>query len=150
MNKYDEIISCLQGKQPSMGNEEDMTEMIMDSLPDFGASDNGDPTVKALCCVVPMESRKRRTFVTLLRVTLSATAIFLIGLFLWTNAVTDIPNEEKTYITAQRLEARRYLQNVDENSTPMELYAYYLKSCKAREKSISKLSKMIKERYENN
>lgn len=149
MNKYDEIINSLQGKQPNVANEEEFTDMIMDSLPDFDTMNNEELTEETPSNIVPM-ARKNSSIIIALRTTASIAAMYLVGLFIWLNTDTDTPEEAKTYMLSERIETTNYKLSVDENSTPAELYMCYIESRKTKENSISKLRKLINEQYENN
>ncbi|MDO4959356.1 MAG: hypothetical protein Q4E68_08920 [Prevotellaceae bacterium] len=149
MNKYDEIINSLQGKQPNVANEEEFTDMIMDSLPDFDTMNNEELTEKTPSNIIPM-ARKNSSIIIALRTIASIAAMYLVGLFIWFNADTDTPEEAKTYMLSERIETTNYKLSVDENSTPAELYMCYIESRKTKENSISKLRKLINEQYENN
>lgn len=149
MNKYDEIINSLQGKQPNVANEEEFTDMIMDSLPDFDTMNNEELTEKTPSNIIPME-RKNSSFIIALRTIASIAAMYLVGLFIWLNTDTDTSEEAKTYMLSERIETTNYKLSVDENSTPAELYMCYIESRKTKENSISKLRKLINEQYENN
>ena len=149
MNKYDEIINSLQGKQPNVANEEELTDMIMDSLPDFDTMNNEELTEKTPSNIIPM-ARKNSSFIIALRTIASIAAMYLVGLFIWLNADTDTPEKAKTYMLSERIETTNYKLSVDENSTPAELYMCYIESRKTKENSISKLRKLINEQYENN
>lgn len=143
MNKYDEIINRLQGKQPDVKNEDELTDMIMASLPDFDTFNDEETPDN----IVPM-TRKSNSIIITLRIITSIAAMYLVGLFVWLNADKKAPKDEKTYIFTQRIETIEYKSNVDENSTPAELYMCYIQSRKAKENSISKLRKLINEQYE--
>lgn len=149
MNKYDEIINSLQGKQPNVANEEEFTDMIMDSLPDFDTMNNEELTEETPSNIIPM-ARKNSSFIIALRTIASIAAMYLVGLFIWLNTDTDTPEEAKTYMLSERIETTNYKLSVDENSTPAELYMCYIESRKTKENSISKLRKLINEQYENN
>lgn len=149
MNKYDEIINSLQGKQPNVANEEEFTDMIMDSLPDFDTMNNEELTEKTPSNIIPM-ARKNSSIIIALRTIASIAAMYLVGLFIWLNADTDTPEEAKTYMLSERIETTNYKLSVDENSTPAELYMCYIELRKTKENSISKLRKLINEQYENN
>lgn len=149
MNKYDEIINSLQGKQPNVANEEELTDMIMDSLPDFDTMNNEELTEETPSNIIPM-ARKNSSIIIALRTTASIAAMYLVGLFIWLNTDTDTPEEAKTYMLSERIETTNYKLSVDENSTPAELYMCYIESRKTKENSISKLRKLINEQYENN
>lgn len=149
MNKYDEIINSLQGKQPNVANEEEFTDMIMDSLPDFDTMNNEELTEKTPSNIIPM-ARKNSSIIIALRTIASIAAMYLVGLFIWLHADTDTPEEAKTYMLSERIETTNYKLSVDENSTPAELYMCYIESRKTKENSISKLRKLINEQYENN
>lgn len=149
MNKYDEIINSLQGKQPNVANEEELTDMIMDSLPDFDTMNNEELTEETPSNIVPM-ARKNSSIIIALRTIASIAAMYLVGLFIWLNTDTDTPEEAKTYMLSERIETTNYKLSVDENSTPAELYMCYIESRKTKENSISKLRKLINEQYENN
>lgn len=149
MNKYDEIINSLQGKQPNVANEEEFTDMIMDSLPDFDTMNNEELTEETPSNIIPM-ARKNSSIIIALRTIASIAAMYLVGLFIWLNTDTDTPEEAKTYMLSERIETTNYKLSVDENSTPAELYMCYIESRKTKENSISKLRKLINEQYENN
>lgn len=149
MNKYDEIINSLQGKQPNVANEEEFTDMIMDSLPDFYTMNNEELTEETPSNIIPM-ARKNSSIIIALRTIASIAAMYLVGLFIWLNADTDTSEEAKTYMLSERIETTNYKLSVDENSTPAELYMCYIESRKTKENSISKLRKLINEQYENN
>lgn len=149
MNKYDEIINSLQGKQPNVANEEELTDMIMDSLPDFDTMNNEELTEETPSNIAPM-ARKNSSIIIALRTIASIAAMYLVGLFIWLNTDTDTPEEAKTYMLSERIETTNYKLSVDENSTPAELYMCYIESRKTKENSISKLRKLINEQYENN
>lgn len=149
MNKYDEIINSLQGKQPNVANEEEFTDMIMDSLPDFDTMNNEELAEETPSNIIPM-ARKNSSIIIALRTIASIAAMYLVGLFIWLNTDTDTPEEAKTYMLSERIETTNYKLSVDENSTPAELYMCYIESRKTKENSISKLRKLINEQYENN
>ena len=94
MNKYDEIINSLQGKQPNVANEEEFTDMIMDSLPDFDTMNNEELTEETPSNIAPM-ARKNSSIIIALRTIASIAAMYLVGLFIWLNADTDTQKRQR-------------------------------------------------------
>lgn len=150
MNKYDEIMNRLKGMKPNVENEEELTESIMASLPDFNGENCQELTETTLTDTVPAGRNTTNPVIVVLRTILSLAAVFLIGLFVWLNSEKHASEKTEAYIPKQKTEHISHLSGIDEYSTPAELYMCYMESRRTKENSISKIRKMINEQYENN
>lgn len=150
MNKYDEIMNRLKGMKPNVENEEELTESIMASLPDFNGENCQELTETTLTDTVPAGRNTTNPVIVVLRTILSLAAVFLIGLFVWLNSEKHASEKTEAYIPKQRTEHISHLSGIDGYSTPAELYMCYMESRRTKENSISKIRKMINEQYENN
>ena len=88
MNKTDEILERLKGRQPMVADADDLTERIMASLPDMADSKAGAPV---------------RTLVRTLRLVSTAAAVWLIGLFLY----------QKSYSAEEQIETKTNYYTTD-------------------------------------
>lgn len=87
MNKIDEILDRLQGAQPSIDCPDEFTDMIMDALPERDAA--------------PKVSDNKHNIIKLARIILSAAAVLIVGLFLYTNfQEIDSPTPITNYHTS--------------------------------------------------
>ena len=150
MNKYDEIMNRLKGMKPNVENEEELTESIMASLPDFNGENCQELTETTLTDTVPAGRNTTNPVIVVLRTILSLVAVFLIGLFIWLNSGKHVSEKTEAYILTQRTEHISHMSGIDGYSTPAELYMCYMESRRTKENSISKIRKMINEQYENN
>ena len=150
MNKYDEIMNHLKGMKPNVEDEEELTESIMASLPDFDGENCQELTVATPTYTVQAGRNITSSVIVVLRTILSVTAVFLIGLFIWLNSGKHVSEKTEAYILTQRTEHISHLSGIDGYSTPAELYMCYMESRRTKENSISKIRKMINEQYENN
>lgn len=140
----------LKGMKPNVENEEELTESIMASLPDFNGENCQELTETTLTDTVPAGRNTTNPVIVVLRTILSLAAVFLIGLFVWLNSEKHASEKTEAYIPKQRTEHISHLSGIDGYSTPAELYMYYMESRRTKENSISKIRKMINEQYENN
>ncbi len=150
MNKYDEIMNHLKGMKPNVEDEEELTESIMASLPDFDGENCQELTEATPTYTVQAGRNITSSVIVVLRTTLSVAAVFLIGLFIWLNSGKHVSEKTEAYILTQRTEHTSHLSGIDGYSTPAELYMCYMESRRTKENSISKIRKMINEQYENN
>ena len=105
MNNIDEILERLQNlEQPEMDDADEFTDLIMNALPDRNAN-----TPKQ---TVNQEPR----VIKLVRVILSAAAVLLVGLFLYTNVMdTELPTTTQTNYQITGFTYGDYLKNVYTN-----------------------------------
>lgn len=150
MNKYDEIMNHLKGMKPNVEDEEELTESIMASLPDFDGENCQELTAATPTYTVQAGRNITSSVIVVLRTILSVAAVFLIGLFIWLNSGKHVSEKTEAYIPKQRTEHISHMSGIDEYSTPAELYMCYMESRRTKENSISKIRKMINEQYENN
>ena len=150
MNKYDEIMNRLKGMKPNVENEEELTESIMASLPDFNGENCQELTETTPTYTVQAGRHITNSVIVALRTILSVAAVFLIGLFIWLNSGKHVSEKAEAYILTQRTKHISHLSGIDGYSTPAELYMCYMESRRTKENSISKIRKMINEQYENN
>ena len=101
MNNIDEILERLKGVQPEIDNPDEFTDLIMSALPDSKAA--------------PEKSGKNESIIKFVRWALSAAAVLLIGLFLYTNNLDTItPPQNKNY-QITHFSYGDYLKNVYTN-----------------------------------
>lgn len=113
MNKIDDILERLKAaEQPIVGNPDELTDLIMSNLPEQGTSKKE-------------QAKKPHVILVALRAISSIAAVWLIGLFLYTN----YPQESNS-ITQQS-------QTIDmlQGSTLKDVYISRLRA--SQEKSIS-------------
>ncbi len=105
MNNIDEILERLQNlEQPEMDDADEFTDLIMSALPDRNAN--------APKQTVNQEPR----VIKLVRVILSAAAVLLVGLFLYTNVMdTELPTTTKNNYNITGFSYGDYLKNVYTN-----------------------------------
>ena len=105
MNNIDEILERLQNlEQPEMDDADEFTDLIMSALPDRNAN-----TPKQ---TVNQEPR----VIKLVRVILSAAAVLLVGLFLYTNVMdTELPTTTRNNYNITGFSYGDYLKNVYTN-----------------------------------
>lgn len=105
MNNIDEILERLQNlEQPEMDDADEFTDLIMSALPDRNAN-----TTKQ---TVNHEPR----VIKLVRVILSAAAVLLVGLFLYTNVMdTELPTTTQNNYNITGFSYGDYLKNVYTN-----------------------------------
>ena len=140
----------LKGMKPNVEDEEELTESIMASLPDFDGENCQELTEATPTYTVQADRNITSSVIVVLRTILSVAAVFLIGLFIWLNSGKHVSEKTEAYILTQRTEHISHLSGIDGYSTPAELYMCYMESRRTKENSISKIRKMINEQYENN
>lgn len=105
MNNIDEILERLQNlEQPEMDDADEFTDLIMSALPDRNAN-------------TPKQTvSKEPRVIKLVRVILSAAAVLLVGLFLYTNVMdTELPTTTQTNYNITGFSYGDYLKNVYTN-----------------------------------
>ncbi len=105
MNNIDEILERLQNlEQPEMDDADEFTDLIMSALPDRNAN-------------TPKQTVKQEPrVIKLVRVILSAAAVLLVGLFLYTNVMdTELPTTTKNNYNITGFSYGDYLKNVYTN-----------------------------------
>ena len=105
MNNIDEILERLQNlEQPEMDDADEFTDLIMSALPDRNTN-----TPKQ---TVNQEPR----VIKLVRVILSAAAVLLVGLFLYTSVMdTELPTTTQNNYNITGFSYGDYLKNVYTN-----------------------------------
>lgn len=123
MNKIDDILKRLQSQSPTLDNEDEFTDWIMNAIPD-------------------KEEKRNAKVIKLIQMFSSAAAILLIMLFVWQNI--DYDKQPKTYT--------EYKQNIIESplrqcTTANQVYTY----CKQKmAKNQNSINRLIENYYENN
>ena len=105
MNNIDEILERLQNlEQPEMDDADEFTDLIMSALPDRNAN-------------TPKQTvSKEPRVIKLVRVILSAAAVLLVGLFLYTNVMdTELPTATQNNYNITGFSYGDYLKNVYTN-----------------------------------
>ena len=105
MNNIDEILERLQNlEQPEMDDADEFTDLIMSALPDRNAN-------------TPKHTvNKEPRVIKLVRVILSAAAVLLVGLFLYTNVMdTELPTTTQNNYNITGFSYGDYLKNVYTN-----------------------------------
>ena len=124
MNKTEDILNRLQGRQPNIDNPDELTERIMDSLPDT------DET-----------QRKGLVVVKALRIFSSIAAVWLIGLFFYFHVfLTPSQHERDKNI-------QYYIFNLSSGNTLKNVYTGGQRQNESKQISYTHLRKML---YENN
>lgn len=98
MNKTDDILERLRRQQPSLDNPDEMTERIMDSLPEM------EPA-----------PRRRQMMITALRIVSTTAAVWLVGLFVYVHVPSPahrIPKQEISYNNINALQRGSTLKDV--------------------------------------
>ena len=101
MNNIDEILERLKGAQPEIDNPDEFTDLIMSTLPDRNTESK--------------TPEKESRIVKFVRIVLTAAAVLLVGLFLYTNNLDTItPPQNKNY-QITHFSYGDYLKNVYTN-----------------------------------
>ncbi len=123
MNKTEDILGRLQGLQPVIDNPEELTERIMESLP------NSDE-----------EKGKGSAAIKVLRIISSIAAAWLIGLFFFTHApLTPFQQESDKNI-------QPHIYDLSSGNTLKHVYTGVQRQNKTKQISYTHLRKML---YEN-
>ena len=123
MNKTEDILNRLQGLQPVIDNPDELTERIMESLPDIEES-NG----------------KGMAVIKVLRIISSIAAVWLIGLFIHYHApMTPFPHQSDNINPY-------YTSNLSSGNTLKNVYTGALRQKDSKQLSYTHLRKML---YEN-
>ena len=102
MNNIDEILERLKGAQPEIDNPDEFTDLIMSALPDRDAESK--------------TPEKESRIVKFVRIVLTAAAVLLVGLFIYTNDLdADTPTTTQTNYQISGFTYGDYLKNVYTN-----------------------------------
>ncbi|MBR2200328.1 MAG: hypothetical protein IJ894_06225 [Bacteroidales bacterium] len=102
MNNIDEILERLKGAQPEIDNPDEFTDLIMSALPDRNTESK--------------TPEKESRIVKFVRIVLSAAAVLLVGLFIYTNDLdADTPTTTQTNYQISGFTYGDYLKNVYTN-----------------------------------
>ncbi|MBO4851641.1 MAG: hypothetical protein J5529_12195 [Prevotella sp.] len=123
MNKTEDILNRLQGLQPVIDNPDELTERIMESLPDMDESKG-----------------KGMAVIKVLRIISSIAAVWLIGLFIHYHApMTPFPHQSGNINPY-------YTSNLSSGNTLKNVYTGALRQKDSKQLSYTHLRKML---YEN-
>ena len=123
MNKTEDILDRLQGRQPVIDNPDELTERIMESLPDTDEDKGREPAV-----------------INVLRIISSVAAVWLIGLFIHFHAPLPPFREESDKNIQQ------YTYNLSSGNTLKNVYTGVQRQNESKQISYTQLRKML---YEN-
>ena len=102
MNNIDEILERLKGAQPEIDNPDEFTDLIMSALPDRNTESK--------------TPEKESRIVKFMRIVLTAAAVLLVGLFIYTNDLdADTPTTTQTNYQISGFTYGDYLKNVYTN-----------------------------------
>ena len=102
MNNIDEILERLKGAQPEIDNPDEFTDLIMSALPDRNTESQ--------------TPEKESRIVKFVRIVLTAAAVLLVGLFIYTNDLdADTPTTTQTNYQISGFTYGDYLKNVYTN-----------------------------------
>ncbi|MBO4771918.1 MAG: hypothetical protein J5595_05225 [Bacteroidales bacterium] len=102
MNNIDEILERLKGAQPEIDNPDEFTDLIMSALPDRNTESK--------------TPEKESRIVKFVRIVLTAAAVLLVGLFIYTNDLdADTPTITQTNYQISGFTYGDYLKNVYTN-----------------------------------
>ncbi len=102
MNNIDEILERLKGAQPEIDNPDEFTDLIMSALPDRDAESK--------------TPEKESRIVKFVRIVLTAAAVLLVGLFIYTNDLdADTPTTTQTNYQISGFTYGDYLKKVYTN-----------------------------------
>ena len=102
MNNIDEILERLKGAQPEIDNPDEFTDLIMSALPDHNTESK--------------TPEKESRIVKFVRIVLTAAAVLLVGLFIYTNDLdADTPTTTPTNYQISGFTYGDYLKNVYTN-----------------------------------
>lgn len=102
MNNIDEILERLKGAQPEIDNPDEFTDLIMSALPDSNTESK--------------TPEKESRIVKFVRIVLTAAAVLLVGLFIYTNDLdADTPTTTQTNYQISGFTYGDYLKNVYTN-----------------------------------
>lgn len=102
MNNIDEILERLKGAQPEIDNPDEFTDLIMSALPDRNTESK--------------TPEKESRIVKFVRIVLTAAAVLLVGLFIYTNDLdADTPSTTQTNYHITGFSYGDYLKNVYTN-----------------------------------
>ena len=102
MNNIDEILERLKGAQPEIDNPDEFTDLIMSALPDRNTESK--------------TPEKESRIVKFVRIVLTAAAVLLVGLFIYTNDLdADTPTTTQTNYQISGFTYGDYLKNVYTN-----------------------------------
>jgi hypothetical protein len=102
MNNIDEILERLKGAQPEIDNPDEFTDLIMSALPDRNTESK--------------TPEKGSRIVKFVRIVLTAAAVLLVGLFIYTNDLdADTPTTTQTNYQISGFTYGDYLKNVYTN-----------------------------------
>ncbi|MBQ2098117.1 MAG: hypothetical protein II480_08060 [Bacteroidales bacterium] len=102
MNNIDEILERLKGAQPEIDNPDEFTDLIMSALPDRNTESK--------------TPEKESRIVKFVRIVLTAAAVLLVGLFIYTNDLdADTPTTTQTNYQITGFTYGDYLKNVYTN-----------------------------------
>ena len=102
MNNIDEILERLKGAQPEIDNPDELTDLIMSALPDSNTESK--------------TPEKESRIVKFVRIVLTAAAVLLVGLFIYTNDLdADTPTTTQTNYQISGFTYGDYLKNVYTN-----------------------------------
>ena len=123
MNKIEDILCLLQGRQPVIDNPDELTERIIESLPDPDE-----------------EERKGSAAIKVLRIISSIAAVWLIGLFILSHApLTPFQQESDKNI-------QPHIYDLSSGNTLKHVYTGVQRQNKTKQISYTHLRKML---YEN-
>ncbi len=102
MNNIDEILERLKGAQPEIDNPDEFTDLIMSALPDRNTESK--------------TPEKESRIVKFVRIVLTAAAVLLVGLFIYTNDLdADTPTTTQTNYQISGFTYGDYLKKVYTN-----------------------------------
>ena len=102
MNNIDEILERLEGPQPEIDNPDEFTDLIMSALPDRNTESK--------------TPEKESRIVKFVRIVLTAAAVLLVGLFIYTNDLDAYtPTTTQTNYQMSGFTYGDYLKNVYTN-----------------------------------
>ena len=130
MNKIDDILNHLQGQQPTINHPDELTEQIMQNLPDMDMMPNMDDTEKTY-----QKTSRTRAIVKVLQIITTTAAVWLIGLFVYLHHTPAEKHQDLKY----------YTMDIKHGSTLNDLYMTYMKKRETKMMSYTQLKRKIHE-----
>ena len=130
MNKIDDILNHLQGQQPPINHPDELTEQIMQNLPDLDMKPNIDDIDMS-----HQKTSRTRAIVKTLQIITTTAAVWLIGLFVYLHYIPAEKHQDLKY----------YTMDIKHGSTLNDLYMTYMKKRETKMMSYTQLKRKIHE-----
>lgn len=130
MNKIDDILNYLQGQQPIINHPDELTEQIMQNLPDMDKIPTNGNTKKSY-----QKTSRTHAIVKVIQIITTTAAIWLIGMFVYLH---HTPVEKYQ-------DLNHYTIDIRHGSTLNGMYMTYMKKKETKMMSYTQLKRKIHE-----